>query len=224
MRRQSKKSLYESIMRDVAKVVKRRLNESDEEINRPRSYSLSEIPYEWLLNQELNKKFNRLKPELFKLDNKGRIGINLYSLGINDDDYDDAPPTNLKPMMTIYAENIAQLCCKVYYLYNVTQNKINPCNKYFFKVFKTFERNSIKFNHLLGNFSDLIDELKKVDPWFINHPKRYAGGFLKLFGSNEEKAKLILDVFNHVEKVYPFSRLINATYGEIEKELHDIFS
>ena len=70
----------------------------------------------------------------------------------------------------------------------------------------------------------MIDELKKVDPWFINHPKRYASSSLKLFGSNEENAKLILDVFNHVEKVYPFSRLINASSDNIERDIHDKFS
>jgi len=130
MRRQNKRVLYESIMRDVAKVVKRRLNESDEEINEPKKITkLSKIPFDYLLNPELNEDFVRRYPTFFKLNDNGKIGMCVYKLSDFSDirakyhySYFDKFKSRfdyISPILTFY------ICITIYFIHNVYNSYIS---------------------------------------------------------------------------------------------------
>ena len=176
MRRQSKKSLYESIMRDVAKVVKRRLNESDEEINVPKKITkLSEISFDYLLNPELNEDFVRWFPEIFKLNDKGMIGIRVYdyadSRHLINKKLDNSYGKNIKikPYGIIYDENVAFLLAKICYLNNLYNNNhhrlfiIMGCHR----MIELFRTKLKEFDKLIKDYEMKLDKYKNSS-WFSN--------------------------------------------------------
>ena len=222
MRKQNKRSLYESIMRDVAKVVKRRLNESDEEIDRSRSYKLSEIPFEWLLKPELNNDLNEINPEVYKLDRNGRIGVDVYIYKSLHDANLETIPSNQKPSFMIYANNVAYLFCKVFYLTMDVTRIFGKCNPFVYKMFKILNHSQPKFHRMIDNFVTLIDSLKKCDPWFTKHENVTERGDLKFF-NDKEAEKISNEMFRHVEYVYPFEKMLNANSDDIMYDIYDRF-
>ena len=222
MRRQNKRSLYESIMRDVAKVVKRRLNESDEEIDRRRSCKLSDIPFDYLLNPELNEDLVRCVPEVYKLDGNGRIGVDVYIYKSLHDANIDTIPSNQKPSFMIYANNVAYLFCKVFYLTIDIKRIFGKCNPFVYKMFKILNRNQPKFHRMIDNFVTLVDSLKKCDPWFRKHKNATKTGDLK-FENDKEAEKIVNEMFKHVEFVYPFEKMLNANSDDIMYDIYDRF-
>ena len=85
-----KRSLYESIMKDVAKIVKRQLNEQDALSSDENYATAMEIktsdPLEFCKNPKYNSLWSKKYPEEIHLDSDGDIEIVGYFYNLDDDD------------------------------------------------------------------------------------------------------------------------------------------
>ena len=173
-------------MRDVAKVVKKRLNEEDEQTNSSkRVLKFSEIPFDYLLNPEFNEDLVRDFPNIFKLNEKGDIGIVIY----------DAEKK--EPIIRIYEENSAFLFAKVIFLITLTRHvfTIKGCG-YLIDI----RENSNEFRSFVKRYAD------KTKKYKIN--LEFSVLSISSNTTIKEKAKIIINALHELDKYCPISKVL----------------
>ncbi len=226
MRRQNKRTLYESIMRDVAKVVKRRLNEgrydfdvtnTDDDVDyiddmNLSKKKLSEYTFRDILNPKLNIILHNDSPDIIKLDADGRIGFDVYVYKTIRDANDEYIPSSQKPSFVLYEDNIAFAIAKLFFLIFDPTKAFGKCNPKVFRLIKFLMHNIPELKNFVYDYTEELDEIKNTDKWFINHPRRnYTNKdevIIKCCGDEKESAQTIHDIFRHFDHVLPLEDFV----------------
>ena len=228
MRIQNKRSLYESIMRDVARVVKRRLNEGlydfestnsfndvdDMDMNIASKKKLSEYTFRDILNPIFNRVLHNDSPDIFKLDHNGRIGFDVYAYKNIRDANRDYIPNDQKPSFVLYEDNIAFAIAKLSDLIFNHRRTFGKCNPKIERLYYFFMRNIPGFADFIHGYLDRIDEIKQNDPWFINHSRRIYGKegdekiYIKIGEDGSLSLNVIEDIFTHLDHVCPLDKFV----------------
>ena len=227
MRRQNKRALYESIMRDVARVVKRRLNEGRydfdvtntdddvdyiiDDINLSKK-KLSEYTFRDILNPKFNIILHNDSPDIIKLDADGRIGFDVYVYKTLRDANLGIIPNSQKPSFVLYEDNIAFAIAKLFFLV-FDQNKIfGDCNPKVSRFINFLMDRIPEFKYFVYDYSEELNKIKNRDKWFINHPRRDYNVknevLIKCFGDEKESARTINDIFIHFDHILPLEDFV----------------
>ena len=151
MKYNEKRSLYESIMKDVAKVVKRHLNENNTSLSQRRQQAIETLTLDDFYDPEHNKAFQRVAPNVLSVSGN-KIS---YTMDLNDEDGE------LIKSVTITRNTFGDLLYAITFLISALIQMKN--NYYDFDINKSVYQLKKKWAKVVTNGTDdKIDDKSKM--------------------------------------------------------------